>query len=530
MLRDARDIGAQPVGADVCVIGAGPAGLTVAAELAEAGATVTVLEAGGSAYDRHDRSNLRKIMIDHLWGAQSLARGRNRGEPYYPLRMSRARGVGGSTNALMAHGLRARPLDPIDFRPRFDTGWPIPYTEFAEHLATAELRAGLRTPGTNPIDWAPQQPEIGSSAFDSMVAAPFRHGERQHLQRLAADLATTPQPLLVTSATVVGFDMDPGGLVTAVTAVGPGGGSFRVEAQVFVLAAGGIDNARLLLASRPALYAMDGAAASVGRNFMEHLHYVAGYLIPESPAAFAEIGRLFGDPMHPSCWLAANDDVVLDRGLLRVGIAAVPVHEQSLDPAVPAAGELARIAPYGPYGWRSRLTQAARAVRGIRQVFNAGMARLRHQPRTIYALPVMTEQPPNPESRVVLGSGSDRLGMALPELQWRVANDEFVAARRTVELLAGDVERAGLGRVTSLWDQGMQRPTVVTGGWHHMGTTAMSTSSEMGVVDRNCRVYGINNLYVAGSSVFPTSGYANPTLTLVALAARLGQHLVAKTA
>jgi choline dehydrogenase-like flavoprotein len=152
-------------------------------------------------------------------------------------------------------------------------------------------------------------------------------------------------------------------------------------------------------------------------------------------------------------------------------------------------------------------------------------ARARAEGRTVFALPLMSEQQPNQDSRIGLMSRRDRTGLPLPELDWRVGGRDFADARRTIELLAEEVERLGLGRIESLWDRGADRPDVVTGGWHHMGTTAMSVTAETGVVDRDCRVHGLENLYVAGSSVFPTSGYANPTLTLLALAVRLGRHL-----
>jgi choline dehydrogenase-like flavoprotein len=106
-----------------------------------------------------------------------------------------------------------------------------------------------------------------------------------------------------------------------------------------------------------------------------------------------------------------------------------------------------------------------------------------------------------------------------------VGERDFEDARRSTELLAAEMSRLGVGEVVSLWDRGERRPPVVTGGWHHMGTTRMSADPGSGVVDADCRVHGVDNLYVAGSSVFPTSGYANPTLTLVALAVRLGRHL-----
>jgi choline dehydrogenase-like flavoprotein len=522
MIQDASSIAGSSLGAEVCIVGAGPAGLVVAAELVAAGVEVVVLEAGGSAYDRHDRSNLFKVLLDHARGAQSLTRGVTRGEPYYPLRMSRARGLGGSTNALLSHGLRARPLDPIDLGPRFGSQWPIPHQELARHLGAAEVYAGLRSAGEDPIEWEPVTFSSAASPA-SIVAAPFRHGARDRVPRLADEVAATGKARVLINAVATGFRTTASGSIQAVDVAAPGGTTFTVTAEAYVLAVGGIDNARLLLSSRPVLYAMEAAADQVGRKFMEHLHYVAGYLVPSSEDAFAEVQARLGAAMET--WLTADDEVVRTEDLLRVGLAAVPVHAASLSAGVPAFGELARMTPYGPFGARARIRQATTAAKGSSQVVRAMAARVRAEGRTVFALPLMSEQQPDRDSRISLTNRRDRTGLPLPVLDWRVGKRDFADARRTLELLAVELDRLGLGRIESLWDRGAERPHVVTGGWHHMGTTAMSSTAETGVVDEDCRVHGLENLYVAGSSVFPTSGYANPTLTLMALAVRLGRHL-----
>jgi choline dehydrogenase-like flavoprotein len=197
-----------------------------------------------------------------------------------------------------------------------------------------------------------------------------------------------------------------------------------------------------------------------------------------------------------------------------------------LRPAVPAMGELLRMFPYGPYGVAGRLRQVAQVFGGLHHVGGAVLARARGDaPGTAFALSVMAEQPPDRASRVTLAGKTDRVGLPLPHLHWAVGRREFEDARRSTELLREELRALGVGEVVSLWDRDEERPPVVTGGWHHMGTTRMSASASEGVVDGDCRVHGIDNLYVTGSSVFPTSGYANPTLTLVALAVRLGRHL-----
>jgi choline dehydrogenase-like flavoprotein len=138
------------------------------------------------------------------------------------------------------------------------------------------------------------------------------------------------------------------------------------------------------------------------------------------------------------------------------------------------------------------------------------------------------EQVPNPDSRVMLSDQTDALGQQRIRLDWRLTEQDRRSFVANVRALATEFGARGLGRmILNLEDDG-QWPEQVNGGSHHMGTTRMSDNPRTGVVDRNCRVHGIGNLYVAGSSVFPTSGSANPTLTIVALALRLAQHLKEK--
>ena len=135
------------------------------------------------------------------------------------------------------------------------------------------------------------------------------------------------------------------------------------------------------------------------------------------------------------------------------------------------------------------------------------------------------EQAPNPESRVTLSEERDSLGLRRVRLDWRLTDLDKRSLRRAHEILGQEVGRAGLGRFKIELDEGGGWPSSLMGGFHHMGTTRMGQECERGVVDVNCLVHGISNLYIAGSSVFPTSGYANPTLTIVALALRLADHV-----
>jgi choline dehydrogenase-like flavoprotein len=142
----------------------------------------------------------------------------------------------------------------------------------------------------------------------------------------------------------------------------------------------------------------------------------------------------------------------------------------------------------------------------------------------LFSLENMSEQVPNPDSRITLSSDKDKLGMNLVRLDWRLSPIDIESAIRTQQILDQEFQRAGLGRLyIRLKDE--TPPMRISGGWHHMGTTRMHIDPEKGVVDPNSRVHGMSNLFVAGPSVFPTGGYANPSLTIVALAVRLADHI-----
>lgn len=139
------------------------------------------------------------------------------------------------------------------------------------------------------------------------------------------------------------------------------------------------------------------------------------------------------------------------------------------------------------------------------------------------------EQAPDPENRVTLGDELDALGCRRARLHWRWGDVNINSVLRAQELLGAEVARAGLGTLRVELDGG--RPHLLAPGLHHhMGTTRMHADPRQGVVDENCRVHGLGNLFVAGSSVFPTGGYINSTLTIVALAIRLADHLKSRVA
>jgi choline dehydrogenase-like flavoprotein len=522
-LVDAATLDGARLHTDVCIIGGGPAGIVVATELVEEGHEVVVLEAGFQTHDLHRVRDLPRTAAGHAYGSQADTRGRNRGMPYFPLRMSRVRGIGGSTRALKNHGLRSRPLDPIDFEPIVGEGWPLPYGEFASYLAEASSYCGI--PG-NDLSWEAWNPQFSEDHRAELAMVGFRHGPRETFQLSGIRACESERQRWITSAAATGFEVDATGHITGVRVAARSRTSFTVEARYVVLASGGIDNARLLLANEPLLEHMGPAADHVGRYFMEHLHYVAGHLIPNSPEAGAQIARCFQAQDGQDPWLIASDSVVRAEGLARTAFAAVPSYASSLNPGVSALGRILRSVPYGPFDRSLWSDEVRTALRGATKIPAGAAEQLNPSvSRNVFAVTSMSEQTPNPASRITLSDRKDRTGLRLPVLDWKLSELDISSARRSAELLGDELAAAGLGEFVPAWNVRDGRFPAVTGGWHHMGTTRMSTRASQGVVDANCGVHGVPNLFVAGSSVFRTGGFANPTLSLVALSIRLARHI-----
>ena len=149
-----------------------------------------------------------------------------------------------------------------------------------------------------------------------------------------------------------------------------------------------------------------------------------------------------------------------------------------------------------------------------------------------YHLVSRQEQSPNPDSRITLSTDKDALGMPRAKLNWQMTELDKRSMRTFYQILGAEMGRTGTGRVQIHdWLLGDDKtwPSFISGGWHHMGTVRMASDPRQGVVDANCRVHSLNNLYIGGCAVYPTAGAVNPTLTLVALSLRLAEHLKTTT-
>jgi choline dehydrogenase-like flavoprotein len=507
---------------EVCVIGAGAAGISLARRLLAAGRRVVLLESGG---------------LDYEAPVAGLNAGENVGEDYYDLEDSRLRFFGGTT---AIWGGRCAELDPIDLEARAwvpFSGWPVGWAELKRWYDEARPLFGL--PPRRPEAEDLRRAGVPLPAFDpAELATPLWTFDRR-FNRFAfdscRDLEADPRCQIVIHATITAIVADePGRAIERVEARSLGAARLTVRAKDFVLAAGGIENPRLLLASN-----LGNRHDQVGRYFMEHPHARGGRIVDGSAwkllKAFGRRHRVGGEEL--AALIAPSEALQRREGILNTSLTIVarqPEGRRQFVGMKAYAGIKHKMAPTrrGRALWMATRKAAGWAQRHL----DPARPWLLHKlGRLDVALLVRGEQAPNPDSRVRLTGERDAAGVPRTALDWRLTELDVRSVAILAEALDRELRRLGLGRVEpSSWlGQGAWRtdPLVSShpiGGYHHMGTTRMGTDERTSVTDADGRVHGLANLWVAGSSLFPTGGWANPTLTIVALALRTADRIGAE--
>jgi choline dehydrogenase-like flavoprotein len=533
MLIDSRKLpGGSVTDTDVCVIGGGPAGLTIAMEMERQGIGTCVLESGGFAADAATRD---------------LYRGENVGIPYTFAGGCRSRYLGGSSNCW---GGWCRPWDDWDFDRRdwvADSGWPFGKAELAAYYERAHQILKLGPNRYDPEYWVPTNgnPNLKRIVLDpgkivdmvSQFSPPVRFGI-DYLE----NLKRAQHVRVYLWANVVDIHTDnPAHNVRHVTVRTLNGRTLIVRAKRFVLATGGIENARLLLASNKVQpCGLGNGHDVVGRYFMDHPRLNFGSI------RFTEPWRrnmLYDIKFHYqndsvaahgtriSAQFALSEKVQREEELLNARAWFRSIFPGEMTEAVRALFRMKRRL--------SRMDESGHTLRGdlleiLRRPVDTGLfaaARMLHLTSLIrdVKFELIVEPQPNRDSRVTLCDAKDALGMPRVKVDWQLGPAVRRTFDRTVRILADELAAKGIADVEldDLLGDGPW-PSTLEGTWHHMGTTRMHDSPRLGVVDRNCRVHDIANLYVAGSSVFPTCGANYPTITLVALAFRLAERLAAE--
>jgi len=523
MILDLNQIkSSKSLDADVCIVGAGAAGITLAKELANSGLSVCLLESGGFEYDED---------------TQLLYEGTSTGIDYDVL-LTRLRYFGGTTNHW---GGTCRELDAIDFENRPwvpHSGWPIKKADLADFYSRAI--SVCKVEGLNKkLARRNPPPFLDKDHFIPLhfVSNPLNFGETYREAITRSRNITT-----VLNANVQSIETNAAGnRVTHVLARSLTGTRLVMRAKVFVLACGGIENPRLLLLStKTHPHGLGNQYGNVGRFFQEHIY-------------FHLVGLVVFNEKHRPFTSKAGNNYIYDfgiaesaqrkKGLLNSSFQGSPAKLPDLAPGIDSAKAVLKSIksldwPDNPLGHAKNIvsdiddvaeTVYRQFIRKELRPFNMNhWAERDIQPMDIkYTM----EQIPNPDSRITLSSDKDHFGLPKVKLNWKFVEADKKNMQQSLLYLGAEVGRLSAGR---FWirprinfndDKAWPFPHGV--GCHHIGTTRMHDDPRHGVVDRNCAVHGVPNLYIAGSSVFTTSGVSNPTLTIVALALRLADHLKA---
>lgn len=506
---------------DLCIVGAGAAGLALAAEFLQSPWRVLILESGLRAPDAagDDLNTLESVGLRHDgW------------------RAGRIRSLGGTTRAwggqlvpMRASELESRPWVP-------DSGWPLKLEELEPYYRRAERLLRVEGPPYDEAVW----PRLGVTppAFDP---AQFRVrfsqwaalGRRNFavLWRRALERSRNVSVLL--DATTIAVRCTPGGeRCEAMDVRSRSGRQSSIRARAFVIACGGIETARLLLASPSANgHGVANGSGLVGRYFQDHISYVAGEV---EPASRHLVQNLF-DPRYVGSTMYSVKVEPTDAAMRSEGWLNAMGHIAFQIPDALGWMELRRILRSLQAGYLElpSLDESVAMLRGsvelTRLILTRYLAKRRRSPAAgSILLLIDSEQAPNRDSRVLLDTGVDALGMPRARLDWRVTDLERSTLVGFARRIAEEFARLGLGRIRLAGAPDFERRDTLGAArdiFHHMGTTRMSPAPQTGVTRPDLRCHDVHNLFVAGSSVFPAGGIANPTFTALALSIRLADHL-----
>lgn len=533
MIIDALTVPAETLlETDICIIGAGAAGIAIARELSNQPYQVCILESGGLEFEP---------------ATQALYEGDNVGLRYFPLKEARARYLGGSTNLW---GGWSRPLDEIDFEHRDwmpYSGWPITKAELDPYYRRAQQACHLGPFEYDLAYWqaglAQQQLEMPSLGDDIVThlwqVIPSTHIRFGEAYRNELEQARNIKTYL--HANVVEIETnDTAGAVTRLRVASLDGKQFWVKAKTFIMAVGGIENARLLLlTNKVQTCGLGNQHDLVGRFFMEHPILWSGKVTYTNQAAPPYIDV---DDTFMGTGFGLSKQLQTQEQVLNFSLRAKPMIEEWLLALKrlqykmrqsKASQELTAIVDAHEYEFglpkkeTSMLADLGQIVANSDRVLAKIYAKLlrKSTDNLTYRTHLISEQAPNPASRVTLSRDRDHFGLNHVNLDWRLSSIDKYTMKRSQQVIAERFVQFGLGEMQIELSDDDAAWQAVKGSYHHIGTTRMSNNPRQGVVNEHCQVHGVGNLYVAGSSVFPTSGLSNPTLTIVALAIKLADEI-----
>jgi choline dehydrogenase-like flavoprotein len=536
MILDCENIAQTDVRhSSVTVVGAGPAGIVLALELEKKGLSVNLLEGGGLNFES---------------SSQALYRGELTGRKYYDLDASRVRMFGGTSTHWAGN---CRQLSEIDFKKRdwmVNSGWPIGYEDIQQYYNRAANYLKLDPiKGNIPENWvdnnliAPKHSDLtdihttqfSPLASDSNPFTALNFG-KEYKSRIASSKLIS----LFLHANVTSIESNGSGMkIEHLNVQTMNEKKLQFTSKQFIIAAGGIDNARLLLVSDSANKSGVGNwHDNVGRYFMEHMEVGIGVMVPTQSRSTKydmfdlPLNRLNNDSsnqLRTKAYYTFSDSTQQENKLLstKIGLSRINVSRANGSKAFLSFKALFNDLKHGIYteGFGYHLRNVVLGIDDITEGIYSKLSPSYNQPNLFY-VQLQSEHEPLRSNRVSLIDEIDSLGMKRVKLNWQLSENDYRSIRAAAEVIGREFGAAGQGRMRiELPESNQELDSKIQGAWHHMGTTRMSASAEDGVVDKNCKVFNISNLFVAGSSVFPTGGHSVPTFTIVALAIRLADHL-----
>lgn len=491
---------------NLCIVGSGPVGLAVAAELADTGARICVLESG-SEKRPSEANRLRTLRSKGITIRED----------------SRERVLGGATETW---GALSAPPDPIDFAP--ERGWPISFDELFPYLEQAAERYAFPAPKLF------SRPSVllgGEGVPQSLEAKVFLKPKGKPMQfgRALSYIFSHPGIDLITNATVVKLQTDRVN-ISAATIKTLADGEATIRADHFLLAANAIENARLLLVS-----AIGNEHDQVGRYFMNRPKGYSGFIRFTRPVSIADPAfRLVRDGFVGYAGLRIAEEMQSKKYFRNCYVNFEP---QFLWTGNPQWKAFLSVFKNGAQFIRAMRTSRTKAPAAF-SAFLSSLTALRPSLAPLLMRRVMAGRRPSPrngrlrsyidmepraENRITLTKECDLLNVPVPFVAHAPSEHDMQSLRYLHETLARDLHDSGIGEL--IYDPARLQVLVSTDASHHLGGTRMGKDPALSVVDVNCRVHGVANLYIAGGSVFPNSGCANPTMVMVALSIRLAEHL-----
>lgn len=544
MIIDARILPANEVlETDICIVGAGPAGITLAREFMGTSYQVCLIESGGLEHDAETQALTEATVV---------------GDPYPPLPETRKRQFGGTAHLWEAQsgyrrpGWRCLPFDPIDFEQREwipYSGWPFDRAHLDPFYERAHQVCQIGAYTYQLSDWETKTDKALPLSQTRLMTKMSQYGSRTPFTKnYRGAIADAKNITTLLHANVTNLEVDESHQsITRLQISCLKGNQLWINARIVILAAGGIENARLLLASnRQQSVGLGNQYDVVGRFFMERPVVTCGHLRPTNPKLFDQTG-LYDvreiDHYGTMAWIALQEAVIRQERLLNSGIQIFPRPQSRQTQGTRAFKKLVSTALRLKFSENiPQLIQ--QAVQGSDYLIAASFwAMIRRLPGlhrgdwsylpiekrrfSSFELIYQIEQAPDPDNRITLDDEVDALGLPKAKIHWRLNPIDIATVRRVQAILKEDFAKAGLGELHLAGDErSLQFDKLAM--HHHMGATRMHIDPKQGVVNENGQVHGIHNLFITGCSVFPTAGYANPTLTMIALSLRLADHLKQK--